>query len=327
MKVVQIPRTGGPEVFEVVEVETPRPSRGQVLVRAGAISVNFADVMVRQGTYMAMPPLPAIPGMELAGFVEDLGEAVTGLERGQRVVVFGQSCYAEYVVAPAPHVFPIPDSVGLEKAAALPVNYLTAFHMMHTMGHLKAGQTVLTHAAAGGVGTAVIQLGRIAGFTVIGLASSDEKCAYARGQGIDHVINTGSENVVERVKQITSGKGVDLILNAVAGDTFAKDFEMLAPLGQIIWFGMADGPPKANLTRHLAVDFAKGVGVRVFHLWFSLGQPYPALLRESFDIVLGYLADRRIRPHIHERLPLAEAARAHTLLESRRVMGKLILKP
>jgi NADPH:quinone reductase len=327
MKAVQISRTGAADVLEYVDLETPRPGPGQVLVKAASISVNFADVMVRQGTYMAMPPLPTVPGMELSGFVQVLGEGVSGLWPGQRVVVLGQRCYAEYVVAPAAYVYPIPDSVDLDAAAALPVNYLTVYHMLHTMGHLEPGQRVLTHAAAGGVGSAVIQLGRLAGLQVVGLASSEEKCAYARRQGIDHVINSSTEDVVGRVKEITSGKGVDLILNAVAGNTFAKDFEMLAPLGQIIWFGMASGPPKANLTRHLAADFAKGVGVRVFHLFFSVALPYPALMKKSFDTMMAHLAEQKIKPHIHERIPLTEASRAHSLLESRKVMGKLILKP
>jgi len=327
MKAVQISRTGPPEVLETVELECPSPGPGQVLVRAAAISVNFADVMIRQGTYVAMPPLPAVLGMEQSGFVESLGPGVTGLKPGDPVVVLTQRCYAAYVLAAAAAVFPLPPSVDLDEAAALPVNYLTAYHMLHTMGHLRPGQKVLVHAAAGGVGTAVIQMGKLAGLTVIGLASTEEKCAYARAQGIDHAINSGTGNPVESVKEITRGKGVDLILDAVAGDTLGRDFEMLAPLGQIIWFGMASGPPKANLTRHLAADFAKGVGVRVFHLGFSVGQPYPELMRESFLTVLQYLADRKIRPHIHARLPLAEAAAAHALLESRRVMGKLILRP
>jgi len=120
---------------------------------------------------------------------------------------------------------------------------------------------------------------------------------------------------------------VDLVLDAVAGDDFGKNFEMLAPLGQIIWFGMASGPPKANLTRHLAADFARGVGVRVFHLGFSLAVPYPELLRLSMATMIQYLAEKKIRPHIHARLPLAEAASAHEMLESRGVMGKLILRP
>ena len=327
MKVIQIRQTGGPEVLEFTELEKPEPGPGQILVRAASIGINYADVMVRQGTYIVMPKLPAVLGMEQSGVVETVGPDVKGVEPGSHVFVLAERCYADYVVADRNSIFPIPEDMDLDLAAAFPVNYLSSFHMMHTMGNVKPGQTVLVHAAAGGVGTAVAQLGNLAGVNVIGLTSTDEKGAYAREQGCRHTINTQTEDVVERVREITGKKGAHLILDSAAGNTFSRNFEMLAPLGQIIWFGMAGGPPKANLTRHLAADFGRGVGVRVFHLWLSVGIPYPEIMKESVRTLLQYLKEKKIEPRIFDRIPLAEAARAHELLQSRAVTGKLLLKP
>lgn len=327
MKGIQIERTGGSDVLEFTDLKMPDPGPGQVLVRAASIGINYADVMVRQGTYIVMPKLPAVLGMEQSGVVEAVGADVKGVEPGRRVIVLAEKCYAEYVVADQGSIFPIPEDVDLDLAAAFPVNYLSAFHMMHTMGNMKPGQTVLVYAAAGGVGTAAAQLGNLAGLTVIGLTSTDEKGAYAREQGCRHVINIETEDVVARVREITGKEGVHLILDSVAGKTFSSNFDMLAPLGQIIWFGMVSGPPKANLTRHLVADFGKGVGVRVFHLWLSVGIPYPELMKESVRTLIQHLKDKKIEPRIFDRIPLAEAARAHELLESRLVTGKLLLKP
>lgn len=325
MKAIQIKRTGAPEVLEYVEIERPSPEKGQVLVKIASASVNFADTMMRQGTYPMMPSLPVIPGLEYSGTIEAVGKDVTQLRTGQNVVVFGKSGYAEYAVAPAESVIPIPSELDKDVAAAFPLVYLTAYHMLHTMARVQAGQTILLHAAAGGVGTAVIQLARLAGVTIIGLTGSPEKVRYARDQGAAHIVNHKTENVTERVKQITKGRGVDVVLNSVAGDTFARDLEFVVPLGQIIWFGFAAGLPQENLVAQLAKHFVKSVGVRTFSI-FSVAAN-PELMVPSMQTVLRYLMEEKIQPHIHESIPLSEAVRAHALLESSAVKGKLILKP
>ena len=176
------------------------------------------------------------------------------------------------------------------------------------------------------MGTAVIQLAKQADVTVIGLTSTEEKVNFARAQGIDHIINYKTEDLVEQVKKITDGKGVSIILNSVAGDTFSRDFEILAPLGQIIWFGMAAGLPQGNLNEQLGAGFAKSAGIRTFVL-YSIFDLDPTLASRSSGKLFGYLAEKKIKPHIYERIPLSEAARAHELLESGTVHGKLILKP
>jgi len=326
MKAIRIYQAGSYEQLKYEEVETPVPDKGEVLIKVISASVNFADVMVRKGLYPMMPPLPAIPGADCSGIVESVGEHVSQFRPGQHVAALGQGCYAEYMTTNAVTVFPISEDIDMDEAAAIPVNYLTAYHMLHTMARLKEGQTVLSHAAAGGVGTAVIQLAKPAGVTAIGLTSTDAKADFARSQGYDHIINYKIEDVVQKVKEITGSKGADIILNSVAGDTFGRDFKMLAPLGQIIWLGMAAGLPEGNLTELLGMGFTRSAGIRTFMLP-SIFELDPGLMARSAEILFSDLADGRIKPHIFERIPLSNAARAHELLESGTVQGKLILKP
>jgi NADPH2:quinone reductase len=326
MNAVQIETTGSWDVLKYKEVETPKPGPSQVRVRTSSISVNFADVMLRRGSYPIMPPLPAVPGLECSGTIDAVGKNVKELKPDQPVIVFGPNCYAEYVLAEATEVVPIPEGIDLDDAAALTVNYLTAYHMLHSMAGIQKGQTVLVYAAAGGVGTAVIQLSKPGDFTVIGLTSKEEKSAFAKSQGADYMINYNHENVAARVMEVTNGSGVDLILNSVAGDTFARDLEVLAPLGLIIWFGFAAGPPEENLTELLHDHFTKSVGIRAFVI-YTIAQMHPDLMRHSYDVIFQYLKEGIVKPHIQERIPLAEAPRAHQLLESKSVTGKLILKP
>jgi len=326
MKAIRIHETGAFNVLRFEDVATPSPGPGQVLIKVVSASVNFADVMVRKGTYPFMPPLPAIPGLECSGIVKSVGEGVTKVQPGQHAILLGGECYAEYVVADAGSVTPIPEDIDLDDAAALTVNYATAYHLLHTMAQVKEGQTILAYAAAGGVGTAVTQLAQLAGVKVIGLTSSDEKAQYARTQGIDQIINHKTEDVAKRIKEITDGKGVDAVLNSVAGDTFQRDLDVLAPFGNIIWFGYAAGPPEGNLSEQLAVHFGKSVGIKTFVI-YSIVQSAPDLMTRSMDRLFTYMAEKKIKPHIHKRIPLSEAAAAHELIESGRVMGKLVLKP
>ena len=326
MKAVQFKKTGSWDELKYNEVETPMPGPSQVRVKTSAISVNFADIMLRKGIYLEKPPFPATPGLECSGTVDAIGENVTGLKTGQRVILFGPNCYAEYVLGESAQVVPVPDDIDLDDAAALTVNYLTAYHMLHSMADIQKGQTALVYAAAGGVGTAVIQLSKPGGFTVIGLTSTKEKSDFAQNQGADYVLNYRREDVAARVKEITKDVGVDLILNSVAGNTFARDFEVLAPLGQIIWFGFAAGAPEKTLTELLQTGFRRSVGIRTFVI-YSIAQMHPEKMKQSYEVLFGYLKQGIVKPHIHERIPLEDAPRAHRMLESGAVTGKLILKP
>lgn len=180
MKAIQIQKTGVCGVLEYVDMETPNPAPGQVLIKVESISVNFADTMVRRGTYAPMPKLPAILGMECSGYVKTLGDGVSQFFQGLPVAFMGPNCYAEYVVADAGSLIPLPDGIDMDAAAAFPINYLTAYHILHTMARIRPDETVLTHVAAGGVGVAVAQLGKLAKITTIGLTSTDEKVEFAK---------------------------------------------------------------------------------------------------------------------------------------------------
>ena len=323
MQAIRIHETGSYDVLRLEELETPKPGPNQVTVDTAAISVNFADSLVRRGLYPAMPPLPAIPGLEASGTVASVGDNVTGVQPGQRVVFFAPSCYAERVVVDSHAVTPLPDGVGFEAAAALPVNYLTAYHMLHTMARMPPGSSVLVRAAAGGVGTAAAQLCQLAGIRAIGATSSREKVEFALDQGYDEVINYSEEDVAERVRELTDGRGVDVVLESVAGDVFAESFDVLAPLGQIIWFGMAAGEPTIDVGAMIRQTAGRSLGVRFFVLYSVAPEDFASSMRE----LLEHVEAGRITPRIHASLPLAEAGKAHELLDSKAVMGKVLLKP
>lgn len=323
MTAIQIRTTGSTDVMEVVDLEKPIPGPGEVLVRIESISVNFADTMVRRGIYAPMPMLPTILGMEGSGVVAAIGENVSKMFEELPVAFMGPNCYAQYVVVNERSLIPLPEWVDLDEAAAFPITYLTAYHILHTLARVQIGETVLCYAAAGGVGIALAQLAKLAQLTLIGLTSSDEKAQFASQQGYDHVINYKTENVVARVREITGGKGVNLILNSVAGKSFGIDFKMLAPLGQVIWFGLADGGIDIDITKRLAVNYNRSIGIRTFYLH---SVPRDVMLK-SIGILLDLLSKKRIKPCIYERIPLSEAGRAHQLIESGATMGKIILKP
>ena len=264
MKAVQYRTHGTPEVLECMDIPTPRPGAGEVLVKTESISVNFADTHIRKGIYPVMPPMP-IPGLEASGFVAATGRGVVDLPVGQPVMVFGHHCYAEYVNVCADNVVSLPESLDMDQAAALQVNYLTAYHMLHHVAHVSPDAIVLVTAAAGGVGSAVAQLAKLVGATVIGLTSSDEKAQFAKSQGVRHTINYKTENVVERVSQLTAERGADIILDSVQGSGFGDNFDMLAPFGRLVFFGAAAGPSKINLMEHMRESAFKSPGVHLFN--------------------------------------------------------------
>lgn len=326
MKAIRVSKTGPSNVLEYVDVPTPEPGPGEVLVRTESISVNYADVRMRQGLYPEMPPLPFTPGTEASGTVEAVGSQVTNLAPGQRVIVMGGECYAEYVKAGPFSVVPVPEGVDMDAAAVFPTTYLTSHLMLHHFGRVESGQMVLLYPAAGGIGTAMGQLAKLAGIEVIGLADSPEKAAYAKSQGITHIIDYTKENVPARVMELTGGKGVRLIMDHVAGPKFSDNFDMLAPLGQVIWFGSIGGDLPADMASRFNRHFMKGISMRSFHLG-STAKADPMAVFNALVALLGHLKDGTVRPVIHRSFPLAEASKAHELLESGTVTGKLVLKP
>ena len=319
--------TGGTGVLEYADVDAPVPAPDQVVVRTKAISVNYADVVMRRGLYPVMPPLPATLGLEAAGVVDRVGDDVTGVTTGQRVAFIAPNSYAELVAVDSAALIPLPDEISFDVGAAFPIVYLTAHHLLHTIGRIREGGWVLLHAAAGGVGTAVIQLARIAGVNVIGLTSSEQKAERVRELGLEHVFTYDSPTLVQDVLAASGGRGVDLVLDSVAGPDLGRGFDMLAPLGQVLWFGFAGGMPADTLLESLGRHFLRGVGLRTFHLTFSVMEPYPDVSRQAIQTILTRLRDKTIEPVVGSRFPLADAARAHEVLEVRETVGKVLLYP
>jgi len=342
MQQVWIPRTGGPEVLELREAPTPSPGPGEVLIRVEAAGINFADLMARQGLYPDAPPLPAVVGYEVGGVVEAVGEGVATPTPGQPVVALTRfGGYATHVVVPAVQVFERPEGMSAEVAAAIPVNYLTAFQAMVVMGGLRhahelggSRMRVLVHGASGGVGTAAGDLGRLYGAELFGTASP-HKLDYVRRRGYDHAISYRGNDWAAEVRELTGGRGVDLILDPVGGKHWARSFRTLAPTGRLVVYGYSSvlGGSKLGLAREaLRIPWAKfspfslmnanrgALGVNIGHLW----EVQDEVARWARKL-LGYYRKGEVRPHVDRAFPLAEAAAAHAYLEGRESVGKVVL--
>lgn len=330
MQAIQIRNAGGPEVLELVDIAQPQPAPGEVLVRAVAIGVGKPDVLMRTGVYRWMPALPATPGTEMTGTIAALGDGVAArfpeLRVGAPVLVYHLrgGCYAEYAAVPAADVTPLPDGIDLDGAVSIS-NYQVAWALMYRAARGVDIRTVYINGAAGGIASAVIQLGNVAGFTVIGGASSAEKCAFASAQGAAHTVNYSSERVVDRVLEYTGGEGVDLILDHVIGRNFTDSLDMLGNLGMIVSFNALGGTPEKELFREMRAHLPKSPAVRCFTMHSYDNDPVGK--RQVTAAVIDLFARGQVNPPIHERLPLAQARRAHELLDARAVMGKLVLKP
>jgi NADPH2:quinone reductase len=330
MKAIQIKVTGGPEVLELVDIAKPAPAPGEVLVRSVAIGVGKPDVLMRTGAYRWMPPLPATPGAEMAGIVEALGDGVAAqhpqLKVGVPVLVyhFGGRCYAEFAAVPAADVTPLPETIDLDAAVSIP-NYQVAWALMHRAARGVDIRSVYVNGAAGGIGSAVIQLCKVAGFKVIGGAGSAAKCAFAMAQGATHAIDYSSERVVDRVLELSAGEGVDLILDHIVGKNFTDSLDMLGNMGMIVSFNALGGTPEKELFREMRAHLPKSPAVRCFTMHAYDHDPVGK--RHVRDTVIDLFARGMVNPPIHDRLPLGQARLAHELLDARAVMGKLLLKP
>jgi NADPH2:quinone reductase len=330
MKAILLRRTGDPSVLEYTDVPTPRPASGEVLVRADTIGVSMPETLVRKGTYAWMPPLPAIPGIEMSGTIVECGAGVADRSAGEVVFISARDlpvragCYAEYIAVPARAAHQLPAGSDLEAAACLS-NYQVAYHVLHTAARGVDAQTVLVHTAAGGVGSAAVQLALIAGMRVVGVAGSEAKRQAVLALGAEHAINYRSEDVVARVREATQGRGADLILDPIGGKGFARNFAMLAPLGMVVSYGRLDGPPDPGFVQAMRDHHAVSPAVRFFTIHSF--DDRPDIRTAATRALLDHLAAGRIKPLIHTRLPLAEAARAHAMLESGEVIGKIVMKP
>jgi NADPH2:quinone reductase len=323
MRAIEVAAFGGPEVLEVVDRPEPVAGPGQVLIDVEAIGVNYADVMMRRGLYVGGPSPRFVPGLEVAGRVAAVGEGVEGLGPGQPVMAtVSGGGYAERVVAHAAAVMSRPEQFGPDEGAAFPVNFFTADLSLHYAGHLREGQSVLIHAAAGGVGTAAVQLAKRAGARVFATASSREKLERVRALGADELIEYTSEDFLAIVKERTGGRGVDLVLETVGGDVFDKSIKALAPLGRLVIIGVASADVRSVPSLELLFRNLTVVGL---HL--GLLSQTASIIGPSIERLFGLVAAGAIKPEIGHVLPLEQGARAHELLGDRANYGKVILKP
>ena len=329
MKLIQFRKPGPPGVLQCLDVPVPEPKPGEVLIRAHAIGVGIPDVLIRSGTYGFMPPLPATPGTEISGLIEKVGPGVTSRRPGERVYATARERphrgghYAEYIATPADATFLLPEGIDLDAAAAL-ANYQVAYHIFNDAVRPRKGQSVLIYAAAGGMGNALVDLAKPMDLVVIGVVSSEEKAHFARELGFDHVINRKNEKVGKRIDEITSGRGVDIIIDPVAGPTIPDNIALLAPCGMLIIYGALGGKAQVDLLPQLRLS-KNSPAVRQFtiHTWDHLVEERRAGVRA----IINMLAAGKLHPRIHARLPLTEASRAHEMLESGAVLGKLLLHP
>jgi len=322
MLAIQAVRAGGPEVLEPVELDRPTPGPGQVLVRHEAIGLNFIDTYQRSGLYPMR--YPAVLGQEAAGVVEAVGEGVPGLKAGDRVVYSGQGgAYSEYQAVAASRAIRLPDAVSFEIAAASLLKGMTTEFLVRRCYPLKAGQTILVHAAAGGVGTLLVQWAKAIGAVVIGTVGSAEKAALARELGCDHVILYREEDVAVRVREITGGAGVPVAYDSVGKDTFEATLASLARRGLFVSFGNASGAVPAFEPLRLS---------RAGSLFFTrptMGDytATPAELEESSSQLFGMIASGKLRIEIGQRFKLADTRKAHEALQGRETIGATVLLP
>jgi NADPH:quinone reductase len=321
VKAMVVTEFGGPETMKYMDVDIPSIGPNQVLIRVKVTSVNFADIKSRYGKKGGK--LPFIPGIDVAGVIAKAGEEVEHLKAGQRVIAFPKNgSYAEYVVADENLTFEIPEDIDFETAAASPIVSFLSYKLLADIARLEKGETVLVHAAAGGVGTTAIQLAKILGARqIFGTVGSEHKKAMAMKAGADQVICYETEDFAERVNGLTNGQGVDVILDSVAGNVTEQSLICLAPYGRLVNFGNSSGQAGSFTTKDLHSSCRSVLG-------FSLGTTRtkrPELLREIAPKIFAYLKEGSLEIEIGQHFALQEAGKAHEWIESRQSVGKVLL--
>jgi NADPH2:quinone reductase len=320
---IRIHQTGGPEVLSWEPVELPAPAAGEATVRHAAVGLNFIDTYHRTGLYPL--PLPSGIGLEGAGVVEAVGAGVTEVKVGDRVAYAGGplGAYAEVRNIPAHRLLKLPDAISFDTAAAMMLQGLTAAYLLRKTYRVQAGDAVLIHAAAGGVGLIACQWAKALGATVIGTVGSAAKAELAKAHGCDHVINYSTENFVARVREITGGEGVPVVYDGVGKDTFMGSLDSLRPLGMLVTYGNASGPvPPLDLLL-LSQKGSLFVTRPTIMSYTAKRTDLEALGAELFDVV----ASSKVKIEVHQRYALKDAAQAHCDLEARKTTGSTILIP
>lgn len=338
MKQIWITKAGAPEVLEIRETEDPRPGADELLIDVKAAGVNFADVLARRGMYPDAPPIPCVVGYEAAGAVREIGAEVDGFAAGDRVFCLTRfGGYTDTLTVPATQCLRVPEGMELACAAAIPVNYFTAYLGIAFLGNAHRGERVLIHNAGGGVGIAATQIARSLGATVYGTASG-WKHERLRKLGVEYPIDYRTTDFVEAVRKRTEGRGVDVIFDPIGGRNLKRDLEILAPLGRLIGFGLSEpvreggrsilrtlrsvlGMPRPSFLKLLGHNWSIG-GLNLGHLWSEMHR-----LRSVGDRLLAGFADGSLEPVIEAEIPFSEAPKAHRLLQERKNFGKVLLIP
>jgi NADPH2:quinone reductase len=324
MKAVLCKQYGPPESLTFEELPSPRPGPGEAVVAVRAASVNFPDVLIIQNKYQFKPPLPFSPGSELSGVVKEVGPGVEAFRPGDRVIAFTTyGAFAEEVKTDVTRLLPMPGGMDFPSAAAFLLTYATSDHALRDRGALQPGETLLVLGAAGGVGLAAIEIGKAMGARVIACASSDDKLAVCREHGADEGINYATEDLRERIKALTGGRGVDVVCDPVGGPYSEPAFRSLAWRGRLLVVGFAAGDiPKLPLNLPL-LKGASVVGV----FWGDFSRREPRQFADSVRQLGRWYAEGKLHPHVSQTLPLSRAADALKLMAARQVKGKIVLTP
>ncbi len=346
MKRVVVDHYGGPEVLKLVEEDAPRPGPGEVRVRVLAAGVSFTDAQIRAGTYIGGPKPPFTPGYELVGVVEELGPACERLREGDRVgVLMVWGADAERVCVPEQYAVGVPEDLDPAEVVSLIFPYMTAYQMLHRTARVRSGEAVLVHGAAGRVGTAALELGAVAGLRLIGTCSADDMAAVERLGAV--AINYRNEDFLARVRELTGGKGVDVVLDGIGGKVALRSFRALRkgnqitgdPGGRLVTMGAYNTLVHGRKSWRAWLEWWPAMAIT--WLWGTLSSrrrvsgyrvqilriPHQDWFAEDFHVLLGLLREDKIHPVVAERLPFAEARRAHEMLESSAAKGKLVLVP
>lgn len=340
MRQVIITKAGSPEVMRVVDAPTPEPKRGEVRIRVAAAGVNFADVMGRLGIYPDAPKIPYVPGYEIAGTVDALGEGVDTVRIGDEVIALVRfNGYSEVICTPAEQTFPKPAGLSMEQAAGFPVGYLTAYGALVALAGIKPGERVLIHSAAGGVGLSAVKIASIFGATIYGTASPS-KHDFLRTWGVHHPIDYRSRNFEKEIKRLTDGHGVQIALDSIGGRSWLKSYRCLSPMGRLVIHGVSAmaprpgrslwgvvktlaGTPWLNFNPIFLANANKGVlGLNLGHLW-----DHQEIVRGWADQLLAWTGQGLLDVHVDRVFKLEEAAQAHRALQERTCKGKVILVP
>jgi NADPH2:quinone reductase len=320
MKAIRVPEFGGPEVLKLQEVPTPKPGRGEVLVRVHAAGVNPYDTYMRNGTYAVKPPLPYTPGSDAAGVVETVGEGVTKVKPGDRVYTAKtqSGAYAEYALALESQVNRLPEKISFAQGAALWVPYGTAYTALHHHGDAKAGETLLVHGASGGVGTAAVQFARAQGLTVMGTASTEKGRELVKKEGAHHAFDHTKPGYAEEILKTTGGKGVHVVLEMLANVNLATDLKLLAVRGRVVVIGN-----RGEVTINPRELMGRRGSVRGFTLWAVTEEE----TAEIHAAIGAGLENGTLRPIVGKEMPLKDAAQAHVDILAPGAHGKIVLVP